>query len=131
NAVVVLCAVLMAVLVLSYLDNRQARVAAQQALQTEVHRSLLERQENSRQLDLANQHITLLVQEVEANAGRQSQLLTEIAALEGQVRQLGGKPVVTEQPRQSPSSSSSPPTSSPRPSPSPPPSSPPPNKPPP
>lgn len=78
------------------------------------------RQAATRRIDLLNSQIGQLQAAIAAGQDQRGQLATAVQALQAQVRQLGGQPVVIITPSPVPAGSSSPaphPTGSPRPSP--------------
>lgn len=78
-------------------DSIQSRNRAFDALKLANRQQSDARAAATRRIDLLQQEIAGLRSDAQANGGRISELLTEVTALQEQVRQMGGRPVVTEQ----------------------------------
>lgn len=96
------------VLLLGYVvvDGKLARDRALDVAQATAEQALDARRAATRRIDLLLGRIDVLEQQGSANGALIADLRTQVAALQEQVRQLGGRPVVTSTPG-TPSSSSS------------------------
>jgi type II secretory pathway pseudopilin PulG len=122
--VVILASALVGLAFFMVLDGARARQDDVRRAQAQADQAIDSRQAATRRIDLLQAQLDGLEREIQTGQDERGRLATSVEALSEQVRQMGGRPVVTTSPHATPTSSRAPgarpaPSSGPRPTPRP------------
>lgn len=96
NPATLVAAVFVTILAITVMDSISTRDRAFDAQQRTVQQALDARQAATRRIDALTGEINRLQQSAEENGQRIAELVAQVAALQEQIRRMGGQPIVVE-----------------------------------